>query len=88
MAGTGLAREGSAGMKLAWKYVLPIVARFMKGTSTPERSAGMLAQILLQDKNVGTGEYVEYTGDVLNPHLPANEEAYAQGLFDFSDRFA
>lgn len=88
MAGTGLAREGGTGIQLAWKYVLPIVARFMKGTSTPQRSAGMLAQILLHSQRVASGDYVEYTGKKLEPHLPANEEAYARRLFDFSDRFA
>jgi len=87
MPGTGLAREGSAGVRWAWKYVLPIAARFMKGTSTPTRSAGMLARILLKNKKITTGDYVEYTGSVLQPYLPQNEESYSQLLSGYSDRF-
>lgn len=87
MPGTGLAREGNMGLRLAWKYVLPIMAKFMKGTSTPKRSAEMLARILLQNKKVATADYVEYTGSLLKPYVPLNEEAYAQQLFDYSERF-
>jgi NAD(P)-dependent dehydrogenase (short-subunit alcohol dehydrogenase family) len=87
MPGTGLAREGSSVVRLAWKYVLPLVAKFMKGTSTPKRSAAMLVQVLLQSKKVATGDYLEYTGSVLKPYMPMNEESYAQLLYDFSNRF-
>ena len=84
---TGLAREGSTGLKLVWKYVLPIIAKFMSGTSTPARSAEMLARILLKSKTVATADYVEFTGIVLEPYLPQKEKAYAQWLFDYSDQF-
>lgn len=87
MPGTRLAREGSPALKLAWKYVLPIVAKFMKGTSTPTRSAAMLSRILLRNIKVETGGYVEYTGSLLNPFMPENEESYAKKLCDFSDYF-
>lgn len=87
MPGTGLAREGSAALRLAWKYVLPLIAKFMKGTSTPKRSATMLARILLKDKKITSGDYVEYTGQLLEPFMPQDEAAYGQRLFDYSDRF-
>lgn len=87
MPGTGLAREGSLGLRLAWKYVLPLLAKFMKGTSTPKRSAAMLARILLKDKKITSGDYVEYTGELLEPFMPQDEAAYCQQLFDYSDRF-
>ena len=87
MPGTGLAREGSPVLRLAWDYVLPIIAKFMKGASTPKQSSEMLARILLKSKKVATADYVEYTGSVLNPYVPLNEEAYVQRLFDYSGRF-
>lgn len=87
MAGTGLAREGSLGLRLVWKYVLPLIAQFMKGTSTPKRSAAMLARILLKDKKITSGDYLEYTGHLLEPFMPQDETAYCQRLFDYSDGF-
>lgn len=87
MPGTGLAREGNPALRMAWSYVLPIVAKFMKGTSTPTRSAAMLSQILLKNVKVETGDYVEYTGSFLKPFMPPNEESYAKMLCDYSDHF-
>lgn len=87
MPGTGLAREGTMGLKIAWKYALPIAAKFMKGTSTPAQSAALLARILLQTHNVSSGDYIEFTGDVLRPYMPISEDTYAKQLFDFSDGF-
>lgn len=87
MAGTGLAREGSAALRLAWNYVLPVLAKFMKGTSTPKRSAAMLARVLLKDKKIASGDYLEYTGDLLEPFKPLDEESYYQQVYDYSNRF-
>ncbi len=87
MPGTGLAREGSAATKLAWKYVLPLVGKLMKGTSTPEQSSAMLARLLSGQHGAQNGDYIEFTGDVLQPHLPSNELEYAKTLFEFGDRF-
>ncbi|WP_428240764.1 SDR family NAD(P)-dependent oxidoreductase [Gynuella sp.] len=84
MPGTGLIREGSTGLRLAWKYYLPVVAKFMKGTSTPKRSAAMLARILLKDKNIASGDYVEYTGHAREPFKPQDETSYCQRLYDYS----
>lgn len=39
MAGTGLAREAPAAVRWMWSNVLPLVARLLPDTSTPERSA-------------------------------------------------
>ncbi|MEQ1535256.1 MAG: SDR family NAD(P)-dependent oxidoreductase [Burkholderiaceae bacterium] len=87
MPGTGLAREGGAVQRFAWTYILPIAAKLMKGTSTPQRSAAMLADVLLRKKTINSGDYVEFTGHILQPHLPNNEEAYAKEIFDFSNRY-
>lgn len=88
MPGTGLAREGSAVQRWAWKNILPLAATFMKGTSTPARSSAMLARLLLRRQALESGSYVEFTGGVLQPHLPNDEGSYCQQLFEFSDRFA
>lgn len=87
MPGTGLAREGSAVQRFAWTYILPIAAKLMKGTSTPQRSAAMLAEVLLRSKTINSGDYIEFTGHTLQPHLPSNEAAYAQQIVDFSNRY-
>ncbi len=87
MPGTGLAREGGAIQRLAWKYILPTAAKFMKGTSTPQRSSAALAEILLRNKTINSGDYVEFTGHILKPYLPSNEADYAKQIFDFSNRY-
>ncbi len=87
MPGTGLAREGNMALKIGWKYVLPIAAKFMSGTSTPPRSAGMLASLLLDSKDFSSGDYVEFTGHTLVPHMPSNEYVYSERLFEFSNSF-
>lgn len=87
MPGTGLAREAGPLLRVAWHYVLPVAALFMRRTSTPARSAAMLVQILMQTKKITSGEYVEFTGRVLEPHLPTQETLYSQVLFDYCDQF-
>ncbi|MEN9538193.1 MAG: hypothetical protein RLZZ126_428 [Pseudomonadota bacterium] len=86
MPGTGLAREGSAVQRFGWNYILPLAARVMKRTSTPQRSAMMLAEILLRRRSIANGDYVEFTGHILAPFLPPDEHRYAEALFAFSDR--
>ncbi len=87
MPGTGLAREGSAAIRWAWRHLLPIAAKFMAGASTTERSSAMLARLLREPKGPRSGSYIEFTGESLRPHLPDNEQSYAKAVFEFSDRF-
>lgn len=46
MPGTGLARTAPAHLQFIWRRVLPLIARFLPDTSTPERSAEAAAWIL------------------------------------------
>jgi NAD(P)-dependent dehydrogenase (short-subunit alcohol dehydrogenase family) len=46
---TGLARTAPAHLKFAWKYILPIMARFMPDTSTPARSGQAGAWLMTAD---------------------------------------
>lgn len=88
MPGTGLAREGGAVARWAWSHILPVVALFMKRTSTTARSSAMLARLLLGEQAFASGAYIEFTGADLQPHLPAAEDPYGRQLFAFSDRYA
>jgi len=87
MAGTGLAREQGATRSLAWKYVLPMVSKAFKGTSTPQGSAQLLSRILTGHHILPSGAYVEYTGTQNKPYLPPQETAYAEQLMAFSDGY-
>lgn len=87
MAGTGLAREQGAMPNLVWKYVLPLVARMLKGTSTPQGSAQLLARILLGQHVLPNGAYADFRGTQSPPHLPSNEAAYTERLIAFSDSY-
>jgi hypothetical protein len=87
MPGTGLARENNVALRFVWAYILPIAAKFMKGTSTPQRSAAMLAEVLLRNKTITGGDSVEFTGHILKLYVPSNEADYAKQIFDFSNRY-
>lgn len=87
MAGTGLAREQGTVLSLAWKYVLPVVGKAFKGTSTPQGSAQLLSRILTGQHILPNGAYVEYTGTQHPPYLPTHEAAYTEQLMAYSDRY-
>lgn len=87
MAGTGLAREQGALLNLVWKYVMPVVSKMLKGTSTPQGSAQLLARILLGQHTLPNGAYVEFSGTQNQPYLPAQESIYTEQLMAFSDRY-
>lgn len=62
MPGTGLARERSAIERWGWSNFLPLLARFIPGTSTPQRSAVALARLLTGEAFAeGTGLHVDFT---------------------------
>lgn len=87
MAGTGLAREQGALLNLVWKYVLPVVSKMLKGTSSPQGSAQLLARILLGQHALPNGAYVEFSGTQNPPHVPPREAAYTERLMAFSDSY-
>ena len=50
MPGTDLARTAPAFLKFGWYYVLPILARVLPDSSTPERSGAAAAELLTTDR--------------------------------------
>lgn len=87
MAGTGLAREQGALLNLVWKYVLPVLSKALRGTSTPQGSAQLLARILLGQHVLPNGAYVEFSGAQNPPHVPPRETDYTERLMAFSDGY-
>jgi len=66
MAGSGLARDYGAVSRLAWKYVLPVVSRFMKGARTTALSGADVARLSTDDQfGQATGQY--YIGTTPSP---------------------
>ena len=61
MPGTELARDRGLGEQLAWKYLLPILGRFIPGVSNPKRSARTLSRLLTNPAIApGTGQHFDY----------------------------
>lgn len=85
MAGTGLARQQGPLARWAWRHVLPWVAAVLPGTSTPERSAEVLAGLLSGQQQVAhNGAYFDHTGRPRSPAAPACEPRLARDLMDTS----
>ena len=59
--GTGLAREGKGVLLFAWNYVLPLLAHFKKGWSTPKR-AGRVVTKIMNDPSGPSGTYFDDGG--------------------------
>jgi NAD(P)-dependent dehydrogenase (short-subunit alcohol dehydrogenase family) len=86
MPGTGLAREQGAVVQWIWKNILPRLASFLPGTSSTERSAAMLTDLLLgKVRGTHNGAYFNYTGKQIEPAFPAKELSVADDLFATSD---
>ena len=75
------------GRKMGMEIYSSHSCQIYEGHQYNERSSEMLSQILLKKKKNTTSDYVEYTGTLLKPYLPKNEESYSQLLCDYSDRF-
>ena len=50
LSGTDLARTVPGFLKFGWYYVLPIIARVLPDSSTPERSGEAGAKLLTEDR--------------------------------------
>lgn len=86
MPGTGLARDHSRIVQFAWKALMPRMVAFMDAASTPQRSGGVLADILAQDRfPTGTGLHIEFTGK----QIPSSDLSYSEtnqdALVSFAD---
>lgn len=72
MPGTGLARQQTAVVRFVWKRIMPVLASFVEGVSSPTRSAQMLVDgLILGEQEYPSGSHVEFTGKP----APASEEA-------------
>lgn len=59
MAGTGLARTAPSHLQFAWRYILPVISKFMPDSSTPDKSgqAGAWIMTTPQENLVNGGIY-------------------------------
>jgi hypothetical protein len=63
MPGTGLARKQPRAARWVWNHILPRLVPFLPGTSTPEKSAALLTDLLTgQVRGTYSGPYFNYTG--------------------------
>lgn len=63
MPGTGLARQRNALVRFVWKRIMPALASFVEGVSTPERSARFLVEsLILGHPDHPSGAHIEFTG--------------------------
>ena len=86
MPGTGLARQHGRLGQFVWRHVMTRLARFMPGTSTTQRSAGIAVDLLLgrlgSDEN---GAYFNYTGGAVEPAPMTRDPRIAADLRQESD---
>ncbi|MBW7833963.1 MAG: SDR family NAD(P)-dependent oxidoreductase [Simplicispira suum] len=86
MPGTGLARRHPAAAQWVWRHVLPRLAALLPGTSTPAKSAAILADLLTgRLRSPDNGAYFNYTGRQVPPAAPALESWVARDLMTTSD---
>lgn len=85
MPGTELARDQPTAIRFAWKNMLPAAARMIDGASTAKRSGAVLAELLTAKRfPLGTGLYIEFTGD----EIPSSQMSYDEALQDELARWA
>jgi NAD(P)-dependent dehydrogenase (short-subunit alcohol dehydrogenase family) len=81
MPGTGLARERSLAVRVAWHTV----ARAMPGTSSPRRSGAALAWLAADPAHAGTtGRYFDFHRRELEPCAIARRTDWADDLYTTS----
>jgi len=63
MPGTGLARQQNAFVRFIWKRIMPSLAGFVEGVSSPERSARFLVdRLILGQHQYPSGAHIEFSG--------------------------
>ncbi|MEM9723835.1 MAG: SDR family NAD(P)-dependent oxidoreductase [Pseudomonadota bacterium] len=86
MPGTDLARDRSAIEQFAWNTILPALGFLMRGVSSAQRSGRMLAALMAGERKARSGDYVEYSGRLLQPWSQTNDPAMRADLDDTSRR--
>jgi NAD(P)-dependent dehydrogenase (short-subunit alcohol dehydrogenase family) len=79
MAGTGLARERNAFVRLLWKTLLPLLAPLLPGASTTGRSGRALAWLATAEHD-GEHRYYDYRRKPLDTWSGALREDWADDL--------
>jgi NAD(P)-dependent dehydrogenase (short-subunit alcohol dehydrogenase family) len=86
MAGTGLARDYTLVQRLAWNYLLPVMATFMKGASTPARAGAVLAELLQGTRADGrSGVHLNCKGQDIPSSADTHRLNIGRDLFAGSD---
>lgn len=87
MPGTGLARDFPRAAQWAWHKILPRLAALLPGTSTPARSARLLAALLTGElRGSANGAYFKYTGKEVEAASAATDVRIQQDLGEGSAR--
>jgi len=75
LAGTGLGKNSPPFTKFVWYYILPVIAKFFNGSSTPDKS-GLLLSKLITSVNE-SGKYFS-----LNTAVASSPESYDENKMD------
>lgn len=85
MPGTGLARDRSVIERFAWKYLLPALALFVPGVSSPQKSAQTLAALLTNPSiATTTGLHFDHRCKRKKTSTDSYRQDYQQDLYDIS----
>ncbi len=85
MPGTGLARDRGAIERFAWKYLLPALALFVPGVSSPQRSAQTLSSLLVDPLIAPTtGLHLDYRCKQTKTSTDSYRTDYQKELYDIS----
>jgi NAD(P)-dependent dehydrogenase (short-subunit alcohol dehydrogenase family) len=86
--GTGLAQEVVGIQAFAWRHILPFIARFKKGWSTPARAAGVATRLLKDaPASVANGAYVDDGGQPQAGSVAAQDDALATRVLSETREF-
>ncbi len=86
MPGTGLARDHSGAVRLAWRTVLPQAAKLIDGASTSKRSGEMLADLLSGEVHPnGSGLHIEFTGRAIPSSKLSHDPPAQDALIQFCE---
>jgi len=85
MPGTKLARDRSKIIQFAWNNLLPVLMKFSKGVSSPQKSGKILAELLLGLKSTdGSGLHIEFTNRPTKTSKLSYDKAKQKELIDFA----
>ena len=84
LPGTGLARNASLPQRVAWRAMAPF-ARWTPGSSTPDRSGRVLAELALGRRGLNGGRYLSIDEDIA-PTPTAFDEPREERLWEVAER--